>query len=432
MVHCAKIKASRKHPHMKEVNAAIITIGDELLIGQTIDTNSAFIAQQLNAIGVWVARRVAIGDVQEEILDALEEQSRDCSLIIITGGLGPTADDITKPTLCQYFGATLVEDAGALQNVTDIFNRIGKPLTERNRKQALVPDVCTVLPNLRGTAPGMWFQKEGVSYVSLPGVPHEMIGLMHSSVLPQIKKQFALPFIVHQTLLTAGKGESEVAEMLQDFEAALPSFIKLAYLPSYGMVKLRLTAKGDDKNILEEAIFKNFEKLQSLLQPWLVVAEDITLQEAVLNVLKQKNKTLATAESCTGGYIAHLITSIPGSSAAFKGSVVSYANEAKQNILGVQHHTLQTTGAVSEETVREMLQGTLKNLNADYAIATSGIMGPDGGSAEKPVGTVWVAVGNSHKIITRKFSFRFDRKRNIELTAMNALNMLRQAVLEDK
>lgn len=415
---------------MKEVTAAIITIGDELLIGQTIDTNSAYIAQELNKAGIWVKRRVAIGDVASEIRESLQEQSRDCSLVIITGGLGPTADDITKPTLCDYFNGKLVVNEGALQNVTEIFTRLGRPLTERNRKQAEVPDTCVVLPNLRGTAPGMWFEKDGVIYVSLPGVPHEMAGLMHSSVLPKIKERFEVPAIIHKSLLTAGKGESEVAELLEDFEANLPEHIKLAYLPSLGMVKLRLTGKGSNEAILQQELEGHFTQLQNILEPWVVVTEDVPMQQVVLDLLLQKGKTLATAESCTGGYIAHLITSIPGSSAAYMGSVVSYANKAKEALLGVQPQTLQTVGAVSEETVQQMVQGALEQFGTDYAVSTSGIMGPDGGTPEKPVGTVWIAAGNRTEIRTRKLQLRYDRKRNIELAATQALNLLRQLVLE--
>lgn len=415
---------------MKEVNASIITIGDELLIGQTIDTNSAFIAQELNRIGIWVKRRVAIGDGREEIINALQQESRDCQVIIITGGLGPTADDITKPTLCAYFDAQMVVDEGALQNVVHIFQKLNRPLIDRNRKQAEVPDKCTVLPNKRGTAPGMWFEKEGVVYVSLPGVPHEMMGLVQDSVVPKLKAQFQLPVILHKTLLTAGKGESEVAELLLEFEQNLPTDIKLAYLPSYGMVKLRLTAKGQDGPGVEAKVQQHFETLQQLVQPWLVVAEDIPLQQAVLQMMQAKGKTLATAESCTGGYLAHLITAMPGSSAVFLGSIISYANEAKQNLLHVQAATLEQHGAVSEATVTQMAKGAIQQLQSDYSIATSGIMGPGGGSAEKPTGTVWVAVASKTAVQTRRFQFRFDRKRNIELTAMNALNMLRQLLLE--
>lgn len=417
---------------MTSVNASIITIGDELLIGQTIDTNSAFIAQQLNNIGIWVKRRLAIGDNREEILDALHTQSKDCQVIIITGGLGPTADDITKPTLCAYFNAQLVVNEDALQNVKNIFARLNRPLIERNLKQAEVPDACEVLPNLRGTAPGMWFEKEGVVYVSLPGVPHEMTGLMEQSVLPRLKNHFETPAILHKTILTAGKGESEIAELIAPFENSLPHHIKLAYLPSYGMVKLRLTGKGDDGAILQQEMDARLTDLKKMVQPWLVAEGDVSMQEVVSNLLQQKNKTVATAESCTGGYIAHLITAKPGSSAIYKGSIIGYANQAKENLLGVHTTTLVQQGAVSEQTVTEMVQGALRQLNTDYALATSGIMGPDGGSAEKPVGTVWVAVGSTNKIRTQKFQFRFDRKRNIELTAANALNLLRRFILEEE
>lgn len=417
---------------MKEVNAAIITIGDELLIGQTIDTNSAFIAQELNKIGIWVKRRMAVGDVKDEILHALTEQSRDCQVIIITGGLGPTADDITKPTLCAYFDSRLIIDEGSLNNVTEIFARLNRPMIERNLKQAEVPDNCQVLPNKRGTAPGMWFEKEGVCYVSLPGVPHEMKGLMTDSVLPRLRNRFELPAVLHRTLLTSGIGESSIADTLSDFEKELPPHIKLAYLPAYGMVRLRLTAKGSDQRALEEEIDRRFERLQSLIGEWMVAREDISLQEAVVRLLSMKNKTIATAESCTGGNIAHLITSIAGSSLVYKGSVVSYANEIKEDLLGVKKETLKQFGAVSEETVNEMVQGALTELKTDYAIATSGIMGPAGGSPDKPVGTVWIAVAGHQMARAKQHFFRFDRSRNIELTTHAALTMLYRFVKEQE
>lgn len=418
---------------MHEVNASIITIGDELLIGQTIDTNSAFISQELNKIGVWVRRRIAIADDKEAILTTLAEEAKTSRLIIITGGLGPTADDITKPALCEYFGAKLTLSEEALKNVTDIFQKLGRPMTDRNAAQAEVPDNCTVLPNLRGTAPGMWFEKEGVIYVSLPGVPHEMKGLMTHSVIPKVQGGFSLPAVVHRTLLTAGQGESFIADRLQQFEAALPPFIKLAYLPAYGMVRLRLTGRHEERNMVEKKVAEAFEELKNLVNEWMVADEDISIQEAVIKLLKSQNKTLATAESCTGGYIAHLITSIAGSSAVFNGSVVAYANSVKQNTLQVEGETLQTVGAVSQETVMQMAIGACRQINTDYAIATSGIMGPEGGSAEKPVGTVWIAVANQYgKVKAQKFHFRFDRSRNIELTAHTALNMLRKFVLKDE
>lgn len=417
---------------MQEVNASIITIGDELLIGQTVDTNSAFIGTELNKIGVWVKRRIAVGDIKEDILQALSEQSKRTPIIIITGGLGPTADDITKPALCEYFGSQLVVNEEALQNVKDIFTRLNRPLIERNLKQAEVPHNCTVLNNTRGTAPGMWFEKDGVVYVSLPGVPHEMKGLIELSVIPKLKEHFTLPVIQHRTLLMAGKGESEIAELLSDFEAALPSHIKLAYLPSYGIVRLRLTGKAAVESPLSNELDQQFSTLKGLVKEWMVADEDISIELAVSRLLKQRRKTLSTAESCTGGYIAHLITSHSGSSQFFLGTVVSYANEVKRAVLGVQEATLSSFGAVSEQTVSEMALGALKALKTDYAIATSGIMGPEGGTPDKPVGTVWIAVAGPKGVRARKHFFRFDRRRNIELAATTALNMLRVYLAEEQ
>jgi nicotinamide-nucleotide amidase len=410
---------------MIKINASIITIGDELLIGQTIDTNSAWMAQQLNKIGIWVRRRVAVGDVWDEIWSTLDEESEQAQIIFITGGLGPTADDITKPLLCKYFGGKLVVDEGALQNVVNIFEKVLKrPMIERNRKQAEVPDVCTVIQNLRGTAPGMWFEKEGRVYISMPGVPHEMKGMMQDYILPKLPALFELPKVEHRTLLTAGIGESFLAERIQSFEEALPANIKLAYLPNYGMVRLRLTATGDEATIKED-IDKRFDQLQQLVEDVMVINEDATIEQAIGKMLLQKGKTLSTAESCTGGYIAHLITSIAGSSAYFIGGVISYANSVKQNVLQVSNNTLTNYGAVSEETVVEMAEGVRTKMNTHYAIAVSGIMGPGGGTDTKPVGTVWIAVAGEERTNTKKYQLRFDRKRNIELTATYALNMLR-------
>ncbi len=411
---------------MNKIVVSIITIGDELLIGQVIDTNSAWMAQELNKNGIWVGRRVAVGDNREDIVRALDEESRRADVILITGGLGPTADDITKPVLLDYFGGKLVVDEGALANVKWIFERVLKrPMIERNLQQAEVPDTCTVIQNRRGTAPGMWFEREGRIYVSMPGVPHEMKGMITDSVLPALRQRFQLPHIAHRTLLTAGIGESFLAEHIKLFEEALPASIKLAYLPNYGMVRLQLTIRGEDPAALDAELQQQFDRLKALVTEWMVTDEDITMQEAVGRLLKAKGKTLGTAESCTGGYIAHLITSIPGSSHYFKGSIVSYDNAVKTSTLHVDPQTLETDGAVSEATVRQMVRGALAVLDTDYVIATSGIMGPDGGTPEKPVGTVWVAVGNRQNIVAQKMSFRFDRQRNIELTATNALNQLR-------
>ena len=429
------------------IKATIITIGDELLIGQVIDTNSAWMAQELNKAGIPVVRRLAVGDVWDEIWNAMDEESQHADIILITGGLGPTADDITKPLLCKYFGGRMIIDEGAKQNVIDIFTRLNRPMIERNLLQAEVPDVCTVIQNKRGTAPGMWFEKPHPAlpsgqagatagekkkiFVSMPGVPNEMKGMMEDDVIPQLIKQFELPVIIHRTLLTAGVGESFLADLIQNFETALPASIKLAYLPNYGMVRLRLSTSGFDKAATEKEIDTRFETLQSLVKEYLVTNLDEPMEKVVGNLLLQKNKTLCTAESCTGGYIAHLLTSIPGSSAFYDGSVVSYSYGAKEDLLNVNHQTLLTKGAVSEEVVTEMAKGALQNIKSSYVIAVSGIMGPGGGLPEKPVGTAWVAIGNAEKIIAQKLFFRFDRTRNIQLTAVTALNLLRKFILEN-
>ena len=415
--------------YMEKIIASIITIGDELLIGQVVDTNSAWMGQELNKNGIWIGHRVAVGDVREDIWQALDEESLRSQIILITGGLGPTADDITKPLLCDYFGGTLVVDPGALDNVKKIFERLQRPMIDRNLQQAEVPDTCTVIPNKRGTAPGMWFEKEGRIFVSMPGVPHEMKGMMTDSVIPELRKRFRLPFIAHRTLLTAGIGESFLAEHIKSFEESLPPSIKLAYLPNYGMVRLRLTIRGENPVAPDPLLQERFDTLKRLVAEWMVADEDISIQEAIGRLLKSRGQTLGTAESCTGGYIAHLITSIPGSSHYFNGSVVSYANEVKTRLLHVAPEILTRDGAVSQSTVEEMVKGALAQLNTDYVIATSGIMGPDGGSPEKPVGTVWIAVGNRQNILAQRFNFRFDRTRNIELTATNALNLLRKFIL---
>jgi nicotinamide-nucleotide amidase len=419
---------------LNSINASIITIGDELLIGQTIDTNSAFIGQELNKIGVWIKRRVAVGDVWDDIWQALDEESKHSQIILITGGLGPTADDITKPLLCKYFGGKLIVNEEVLAHVKYLFEKVFRrpgPMLERNLKQAEVPDVCTVLHNQIGTAPGMWFEKEGKIFVSMPGVPVEMKGLIRTEVIPRLKTKFQLPVIIHKTAFTFGMGESMIAERIKDFESALPSNIKLAYLPGFGLVKLRLTSMSDNNEKAEKEIVPLFEQLKELVKDVLVSGEDEGLEVAIGKALLKQNKTMATAESCTGGNIAHLITTVPGSSRYFKGSVVSYANEAKENVLHVNHSTLANTGAVSEETVREMVSGVLKTMNTDYALATSGIMGPDGGSEEKPVGTVWIAAGNNQKTETLKLNLRFDRIRNIEQASLTALNFLRKFILNN-
>ncbi len=409
---------------MKKVNASIITIGDELLMGQTINTNSAWMSQEFNKIGIWVHRQITIGDNWNDIWNVLQDETNLSEIIILTGGLGPTADDITKPLLCKYFGGQLIMNEEALQNIKTIFTRLNRPLIERNMKQAEVPDSCSVLQNKRGTAPGMLFSRDGKIIISLPGVPYEMKGLMEASVIPYLKNEFVLPTICYKTIVTAGKGESFIAEQLVDFEKSLPDYISLAYLPAYVIVKLRLKAIGENKEQLEKELNFYFESLKKLVTEILVSDEDKRAEELIGEILIKSGKTLATAESCTGGYIAHLISSVPGASNYFKGSIVSYSNEVKENVLNVSPQTLEKFGAVSEEVVSEMFYSIIEKMKVEYAIAVSGIMGPLGGSNEKPVGTVWIAVGSKEKMITKKLVLSFDRTKNIESTSQLALILL--------
>ena len=415
---------------MKNIYASIITIGDELLIGQVTDTNSAWMAQQLNRIGIALKKRISVGDNAEEIWEALNVESKDTDVILITGGLGPTSDDITKEVLCKYFNGKMIVNEGALQNVKYLFEKIyNKPISEVNLKQAEVPDVSEVIQNKRGSAPGMIFFRDNTIYISMPGVPYEMQGIMEE-VIPYLEQKFHLPEIIHKTIITAGIGESALAEIIKDFEKQLPKEIRLAYLPSYGMVRLRLTTSGFDKPATEKVINDQFIQLKKLVKDYMIADEDKTIQEILGNVLLKNKKTISTAESCTGGAIASLITSVPGSSAYYEGSIVSYSYDVKESLLDVKKETLEKFGAVSEETVREMLSGLLNKLNTDYGIAVSGIMGPDGGMPDKPVGTVWVAVGNKEKQVVQKLKQRFERKKNIEVTAVMALNMMRAFLVE--
>lgn len=415
---------------MNSINATIITIGDELLIGQVIDTNSAYIAQALSKIGIPVTGRIAVGDNKESIIDALDTASKKSSIIIITGGLGPTADDITKPLLNAYFGGKMIIHEPSLSHITHIFETIHKkPMIERNRKQAEVPDVCEVLFNEKGTAPGMLFKKEGVYYFSLPGVPHEMKWLTDYQVIPILQKDFNPDNIAHKTLLTAGLGESFLAELIAPFENALPSSIKLAYLPNFGMVRLRLTGTGKDKNALENLLQTEFEKLKLAVKDYLVTDADETIEIVVGNLLKQRNQTVATAESCTGGYIGHLLSKNAGSSQFYTGGIISYDNRIKTEFLDVPTHILQTVGAVSKEAVEQMALAVRAKMNTDYAISVSGIMGPSGQTDEKPLGMVWVGVANREKVVSKVFYLRFDRLRNIEVTANQAINLLRLLII---
>lgn len=411
--------------------AEIITIGDEILIGQIVDTNSAWMAQQLNAVGIRVKQITSVSDDRQHILNALNEAQARVDIILITGGLGPTKDDITKTTLAEYFNTGFVLNEATLKNVERIFARYNRPLLEVNHNQAIVPANCEVLVNQNGTAPGMWFNHEGKVYVSMPGVPFEMMYLMEEQVIPRLKAQFKLPHIVHNTLLTVGVGESFLAEMIADIEDKLPPHIKLAYLPKLGMVRLRLSAQGEDITSLTGEVEQYANQIAERVGKAVVAREDIPIEKAILNKMEVKGLTLSVAESCTGGYIAHLFTQHPGSSKVFLGGAVSYAYELKESILGVKNETLWQHGAVSEETATEMMQGALENFKSDYAIAVTGIAGPDGGTPDKSVGTVWIAVGNKYKSIIKKFTFGNKRIQNIERTATTALGLLNTLLTED-
>lgn len=406
--------------------AEIITIGDEILIGQILDSNSAWLAARLNEAGISVVQITSIGDDPELLKRTLDEASRRASVIIMTGGLGPTKDDKTKLALCEYFGSKLEVNEAALENVKNIFSRYNRPLLNVNIRQAEVPAGCTVLLNRQGTAPGMWFEKEGNVFVSLPGVPFEMTGLAAEHVIPMLKEYFrdSLQSIIHKTIITAGIGESFLAEIVAPVENALPPHIRLAYLPRPGMVRLRLSAYGRESLELENELNGYASRILELAGDHVIAEEDLPIAEIVLRRLKSLKRTLVTAESCTGGYIAHLLTSIPGSSAVFTGSVVTYSNEMKTRLLGVQELTLLNSGAVSRETVSEMARGAVERLEADYSIACSGIAGPEGGTPGKPVGTVWIAVAGKDKLHAEKFSFQGKRAVIIERAAIAALGLL--------
>jgi len=415
---------------MNPIQATIITIGDELLIGQVIDTNSAFIAQALLKIGIPVTSRIAVGDKKADIINALDTASQKSKIIILTGGLGPTADDITKPLLNEYFGGKMIVHQPSLDHITYIFETIHKrPMIDRNIKQAEVPDVCEVLFNEKGTAPGMLFKKEGIYYFSLPGVPHEMRWLTENQVIPVIQKSFTTPFIAHKTLLTAGIGESFLAEHIVHFESALPAYIKLAYLPNIGMVRLRLTGSGQDEKALAKEVNTQFESLKEAVKEYLVTDADETMEMVVGSLLKQRKQTVSTAESCTGGYIGHLLSKNAGSSQFYTGGIISYDNRIKTEFLDVPTEILQTVGAVSKEAVEQMALAVREKMNTDYAISVSGIMGPSGQTDEKPLGMVWVGVASREKVVSKVFYLRFDRLRNIEVTANQAINLLRLLII---
>ena len=414
------------------MKAEIITIGDEILIGQIVDTNSAWISEQLNMHGIDAYQITSIHDDHGQILKALADAESRADLILITGGLGPTKDDITKKALCAYFDCGLVINEQVLEQVTGMLTRRSIRINQLNKDQALVPEKCTVLPNTTGTAPGMWFEKDHVIFVSMPGVPFEMQYLMENEVFPRLQGKGKVRTIYHQTVLIHGIPESMLAEHIEPWELALPSFIKLAYLPSPFMIRLRLSAYGEDTDGLKDEVAAQIEKLKMIVPAANIFGyNQDTLSGVTGKLLRDFHATVGVAESCTGGYIAHLITSNPGSSAYFKGGVIAYANAAKVSVLGVKPETLEAHGAVSKEVALEMARGAQKVLQTDYAIATTGIAGPDGGTPEKPVGMVWIAIAGKHHLTTECYNFAGNRERNMIRSAQTAMNMLRQVVIEE-
>ena len=414
----------------KTVTAEILAIGDELLYGQIQDTNSLWISQELDKIGVRVVRRTTVGDNRHDMLHAFEAAEKVADVVLITGGLGPTSDDLTKPVLAEYFGCGIELVPEALESVSKFFERRGRELTDTNKLQAHLPTKCTYVENEVGTAPGMWFEEHGVVWISMPGVPHEMKKLMKDFVLPKLKTIYDLPVIYHRVIKTVGIGESWLSDLIKEWELSLPPHVRLAYLPSLGEVKLRLTAFGNSKPFVEKAVETELEKVYPLISKYIYGYDKISLQEAVGQLLLAQAKTVAFAESCSGGYISHLITSIDGSSGYFQGAMIPYHNDFKSNLLGVSTETLKTLGAVSEQTVIEMANSVKTKFAADYGVASSGIAGPAGGTPEKPVGTVWIACSHPKGVATKLLHLTTDRSINIHLTAISALNLLRMCILE--
>lgn len=414
----------------QEITATILSIGDELLIGQTINTNAGWIGEQLSLIGIRATRVLVIGDDRQEILDALAKVRTD--VLLITGGLGPTKDDITKHTLCEFFGTHLVRHPHIEARIADFFESLGREPLEVNRAQADLPENCTVVPNERGTASGMWFEREGRVYVSMPGVPYEMKAMMEQHILPELQRRFTPPTIVHRTVLTTGLGESHLAQRIAAWEDSLSEgAIKLAYLPSPGLVKLRLsTYANNDPLGARSRVDQKVQQLYRLI-PELIFGEgEERLEQVVGRMLKERGETLALAESCTGGYVSHLVTSIPGSSGYYVGGVVSYANAVKMAELGIPADMLELEGAVSRPVVEQMAQGVRQALRTDHSIAISGVAGPDGGTPEKPVGTVWIAVAGAHGVRSTMGNFPGSRDLVIKRSALAALNMLRKELLD--
>jgi nicotinamide-nucleotide amidase len=403
---------------------SILTVGDELLIGQVVDTNAAFMARQLNLQGLEVRRQLTVADTLEAIPAALDVAFRDTSVVLMTGGLGPTRDDVTKKALAAYFGTDMVFDEPTWERIQRLFERWGRSTTPAHREQCYMPANAMLLPNKMGTAPGMWIEQEGRILVSMPGVPYEMEYLLMNEVLPRLRQSLSVRPIIHRTLLTVGEGESRLAARIEDIEDSLPAHLKLAYLPNLGRVRIRITGRGDDAGQLQQEVDAAAARIRERIGEFIYGEGEEDLSAKIGERLRAQSLTLGTAESCTGGYLAHLITAIPGSSDYFQGSVVSYSNEIKEKLLHVNPDTLQRHGAVSEETVREMVYGARLALNVDVAVAISGIAGPGGGTPGKPVGTIWLAVGNRDRTEAYLLRAGKDREKNIQYAAMHALGRL--------
>jgi nicotinamide-nucleotide amidase len=415
------------------MKAAIITIGDEILIGQIVDTNSAFIAKSLDRIGVEIYEMISISDSKRHILDTFEKFQNKVDLVLITGGLGPTKDDVTKKTFCDYFGDELIINKEVEEHVIELIERVmNRKASQINKDQALVPSRCTVLHNKVGTAPGMWMKKENTVFISLPGVPYEMKYLVENEIIPKVVREYKRPYILHKTILTYGQGESLVAERIENWENSLPDFIKLAYLPSTGRVRLRLSAKGIDKQSLEKSIAENVISLSKIIGDIIVGYEDDeTIETIVGHLLRQQNKTISTAESCTGGKIAQVLTSVSGASEYFKGSVVSYATETKIEVLGLSEELIKEHSVVSAAVVKQMAINVKIMMKTDYAIATTGNAGPTKGDSDVEVGTVFIALATPTEVIVEEFNFGQPREKVIDRTVVKSMEMLRKEILKN-
>jgi nicotinamide-nucleotide amidase len=411
------------------MTAYLLTIGDEILIGQITDTNSAWMAQQLNLQGIRIVGKTSVGDVHAEIVNALDMALHQADLVLCTGGLGATKDDITKKSIAEYFGVPMVFHDETFKRVEYFFSKLNRTVDEINKNGCYMPENAVILNNERGLAPAMWFEEGKKILVSMPGVPYEMQHLMSDKVLPRLKASGPISPIVHRTILTAGEGETMLAAKLSDFEDRLPDNVKLAYLPSLGTVRLRLTARGDDENALNIQVDVLKKEMESIVKPAVAGYDNDTMPQVVGQMLKQRGLRIGSAESCTGGYLAHLLTSVAGSSEYFEGSVIAYSYPMKEKLLGVSTETLAKYGAVSEECVKEMVTGAVKRMKVDLAVAVSGVAGPGGGTPEKPVGTVWLAVGNKNKVITTKLGIDRGRLKNIEYAANVGLNLIRKFLL---